>query len=1012
MFRRINYALAYCLISIGALGLPTTISAGSKSNFTLFESGQVRPLALSADRGRLFALNTPDNRLEIFKVGDQRLMPVGSVPVGLEPVALAVRNDKEVWVVNHLSDSISIVSLDDNGGGRVTRTIQVGDEPRDIVFASGKAFVTSAHRGQNTGVDPQLSVPGVGRADVWVFDAGQLGDAMNGPPLTVLTLFTDTPRALAVTPDGKTVYAAGFHTGNATMTLNDAVVERGVAPPFNRVYPGPATNHAGEAQPKSGLIVKYDGSHWLDELGQQWDDMVPFSLPDRDVFAIDAAANPPALRTDKVYSGVGTVLFNMLVNPASGKVYVTNTEALNHNRFEGAGGYSNGQTVRGHFSENRITVLGGNPTVAPRHLNKHIDSSQCCEPIPNRENADSVALPLDMAITGDGKTLYVAAFGTSEIARYNTEELENDSFVPSSAAQIPVSGGGPSGLALDEARGLLYVLTRFDNSISVIDAVSGREVKHAAMFNPEPKHIVEGRPFLYDAARSSSHGDSACASCHVFGDFDSLAWDLGDPDGDQGENTGPFRSTPEVAARVLGHEYNPHFRPMKGPMSTQSLRGMDNHGALHWRGDRTGGNDANALPNSGPNVQPNGGSFDEDAAFRKFNVAFPGLVGRNAMLGDEQMQKFADFVMEITYPPNPIRNLDDSLTAQQSAGRDFYFKALPSDSFFSCNGCHVLDREGNAEYADVSKPGFFGTDGHYSFDHVLQIFKIPHLRNMYQKVGMFGLASQSTTTESNYFLPKGNIGNMGSQIRGFGFGPDGSVDTLFRFLSAQIFSKSFFSAEPDPNDARTPIERYLAGIPIGNPGGFGFGADGNTERRNVEAFLFAFDSNLFPIVGQQVTLSAASTEAVAARIDLLKAQADAEHCDLVAKNRYSGFWYVGGGKFRASAQGIGDVGDQDLRASAGLTGGELTYTCVPPGSGERIGIDRDNDGVLDNDELRAGDLDGDDDVDKDDLKRLLAGKSAAVAPGDPRDLDYDGGVTARDGRKLIALCTRPRCASN
>ncbi|WP_427551566.1 YncE family protein [Methylomonas sp. MS20] len=135
MFRRINYALAYCLISIGALGLPTTVSAGSKSNFTLFESGQVRPLALSADRGRLFALNTPDNRLEIFKVGDQRLTPVGSVPVGLEPVALAVRNDKEVWVVNHLSDSISIVSLDDNGGGRVTRTLQVGDEPRDIVFA-------------------------------------------------------------------------------------------------------------------------------------------------------------------------------------------------------------------------------------------------------------------------------------------------------------------------------------------------------------------------------------------------------------------------------------------------------------------------------------------------------------------------------------------------------------------------------------------------------------------------------------------------------------------------------------------------------------------------------------------------------------------------------------------------------------------------------------------------------------------------------------------------------------
>ena len=27
-------------------------------------------------------------------------------------------------------------------------------------------------------------------------------------------------------------------------------------------------------------------------------------------------------------------------------------------------------------------------------------------------------------------------------------------------------------------------------------------------------------------------------------------------------------------------------------MTTQSLRGMANHGPMHWRGDRTGGTDA------------------------------------------------------------------------------------------------------------------------------------------------------------------------------------------------------------------------------------------------------------------------------------------------------------------------------------------------------------------------------------------------------------------------------------
>src|SRR5690348_3710856 len=70
-------------------------AASTSSSFTLFESGQVRPLALSQDRQHLFAVNTPDNRLEVFRVGDDRLRHVASIPVGLEPVAVAVRNQHE-----------------------------------------------------------------------------------------------------------------------------------------------------------------------------------------------------------------------------------------------------------------------------------------------------------------------------------------------------------------------------------------------------------------------------------------------------------------------------------------------------------------------------------------------------------------------------------------------------------------------------------------------------------------------------------------------------------------------------------------------------------------------------------------------------------------------------------------------------------------------------------------------------------------------------------------------------
>jgi YVTN family beta-propeller protein len=117
----------------------------------------VRPIALNPSQTRLFAVNTPNNQLDIFDVniGNGSLTHAGSVPVGLEPVAVAARTDTEVWVVNHLSDSISIVDVGATPP-RVTRTLLVGDEPRDIVFADPpgatglRAFITTAHRGQNT----------------------------------------------------------------------------------------------------------------------------------------------------------------------------------------------------------------------------------------------------------------------------------------------------------------------------------------------------------------------------------------------------------------------------------------------------------------------------------------------------------------------------------------------------------------------------------------------------------------------------------------------------------------------------------------------------------------------------------------------------------------------------------------------------------------------------------------------------------------------------------------------
>ena len=95
----------------------------------------------------------------------------------------------------------------------------------------------------------------------------------------------------------------------------------------------------GRPRPEVGLIVRYDGTKWTDELGRNWNSIVKFALPDKDVFAIDANANPPIQLAGPsgFYTGVGTILFNMIANPVSGKVYVANLESINHVRFEGPG---------------------------------------------------------------------------------------------------------------------------------------------------------------------------------------------------------------------------------------------------------------------------------------------------------------------------------------------------------------------------------------------------------------------------------------------------------------------------------------------------------------------------------------------------------------------------------------------------------------------------------------------------------------------------------------------------
>src|SRR5204862_638112 len=159
-----------------------------------FEGKQTRPISLSPSGNRLFAVNTPDARLSVFDVSNpQNPIHVAEIPVGLEPVSVNPRTEDEAWVVNEVSDTVSIVSVNQHA---VVDTLYVPDEPADVAFANGRAFVTSARKNL-----------------IRVFDVSTRAGITNIPVLG------ENPRAVIPSADGSTVYAAFALSGNRTTLI-------------------------------------------------------------------------------------------------------------------------------------------------------------------------------------------------------------------------------------------------------------------------------------------------------------------------------------------------------------------------------------------------------------------------------------------------------------------------------------------------------------------------------------------------------------------------------------------------------------------------------------------------------------------------------------------------------------------------------------------------------------------------------------------------------------------------
>lgn len=863
----------------------------------------MHPLELSADGMTLLAVNTPDNRLEVFDVSGRRPVTLGAVPVGLSPVSVRLRTPDEAWVVNQVSDSVSIVDLTT---GNVVLTLATDDEPTDVVFAGTpeRAFVACSQ---------------VNR--VLVFDPTNLALAP-----VVVPIDAEDPRGMAVSPDGSQVYVAILESGNGSTILAGGspglafppqVVSNGGSPyggmnppPNDGASFMPPINGANPPAPSVGLIVKKnDAGQWMDDNGGNWTSFVSgpnaaasgrpigWDLPDHDIAIVDTATLGVtyASRLMNIGMAIG-------VNPMTGDIAMIGTDATNEVRFEPN---LNGRFLRVNLALVDPSAMGGPATIDVVDLNPHLNYSTSTVSQGLRDQ--SIGDPRGIAWNADGTQAFVTGMGSNNVIM-----LDPSGARTGSSTTIEV-GEGPTGIAIDDARDRLYVLNKFGASISTVSTATELELHQVSFYDPSPSAVKAGRKHLYDTHKNSGTGHQACASCHIDARMDRLAWDLGDPSGSMKAMN---QNCPDGGCQA--------WHPMKGPMTTQSLQDIIGKEPLHWRGDKDG--------------------------LEEFNGAFTGLQGDDVMLNPAEMQEFEDFLATIYYPPNPYRNFDNSLpddlpldghftsgrfapagqpmaNGDATRGLSLYRPPNALDGGIACATCHTLPTGMGTDNELVGfsfvpiPPGPNGERHHalVSVDGSTNVsIKIPQLRNQYEKVG-FDMTQTSNRS-------------------GFGLLHDGSIDSIGQFVSEPVFSVG------SDQDVADLVAFMLAFSGSDLPIGGGLLEPPGTAGLDTHA-----------AVGVQTTLvdlGSAPAAQTALLADMV-ALADTSVVGLVVKGVQGGlqrgYAYLGSNVFQSDRAAETPTVAQ-LQAAA-AAGSELTWTIVPSGSETRIGIDRDEDGVFDRDEL-------------------------------------------------------------
>lgn len=624
---------ALALLAANALGAAV---APSNVGHPTFASPHARPIALVGNR--VYVANTPADTLDVIDV--EALTVVARINVGIDPVSVAARPDgAEVWVTNHVSDSISVIDANPASPTfhQVIATIQDldqdtlatrFDEPVGIAFANdAKAYVALSPANRVAIVDVSRRV-------------------VTGH----LPIRAQEPRALAVR--GGRLYVIPFESNNqsqlsgcfaAAIGHNDCTFDA-VAHVFTE---------------NNVLSTGYDA-----------DIVHNPRLPDRDLFIFDTT-------TDKLLhtvNSLGTLLYGIAVD-GRGRVFIAQTDARNMaNGLAGTQGHGLAEMENRAFL-NQITRLDCGTECSTRTF---FD----LEPLPPVHPAPGMALatPFGIQVSDDDRTLVATAAGSDKVF---TVDAESGAVL----GRVAV-GAGPRGVAVASnsagAAQMAWVLNALDNSVSVVDlSIPPAPIVTATIALEDPTHPVAKRGRIaFNDADASSTGTFSCESCHPDNHTDQLVWVLDTPRCD-------VEGCTQIPPRLT--------MPAKGLRDTQPYH-WDGIPGDPYGGNNTASINADVAPNCAI-YDPLGCTevlVDGSMATTMCDMGDcpTNDQGKAGLLDADERTALASYILSAPYPPAPGRAYDNMLTP---AARDGFFEfsfindaAGRTTGAPTCGACHKM----------------------------------------------------------------------------------------------------------------------------------------------------------------------------------------------------------------------------------------------------------------------------------------------------------------------------------